>query len=600
MSEIFKKPFHVSKLLNPLALATSVMVAGCALLEEANFEGTDLEQDLSAIGAGGKLDGLSVISDPLTGGKNRFRATWTPSALTGISGPVRYSLYLRPALGSLDSWNDLLLGEIDDQQTLAFALPTALAPMAEFFIKACTTVSPIQCETSASFGEISASSSVSYSTLDAATSYIKAGDAGAHRFGVAVALSSDGSVLVVGAPSADVSQSDPASPILDAGAAYVFRRTNGVWVQEAKLTANDSQSNAGFGESLTISGDGGTIAVAATSKMVSGFFNAGAVYVFHATAGAAGSATWSQAAKLVQSSPVASGLLGISLALSGSGDLLVAGAPYVGAGSVEVFQRTAPGTWGAPTTLTSSTGSAFGSALSIDSLGNLIAVGAENESVDGVSNSGKVYLFSRNAGGGFTEDSTVAPLSKSAGDKFGGSVSLSSDGLTLAVGARWEDSGDESNDTDNTASNAGASYIFTKSGSSWTQQAYLKSYTPSMSQDDEFGSRVSLSANGQLLLVTSPFEDSSGTGLFTSVDEAALQSGSATLFAKGVDSIWRRVRTIKATNTESADGFGVGAALSGDGKTIAVGAHQESSGATGIDGPTNNNSGNLSGAAYVY
>src|SRR6185369_603680 len=82
-----------------------------------------------------------------------------------------------------------------------------------------------------------------------------------------------------------------------------------------------------------------------------------------------------------------------------------------------------------------------------------------------------------------------------ASDLFGSSVALSADGSTLAVGAYQEASaatGIGGNQTDNSAGSAGAVYVFTRSGTTWSQQAYLKA--SNTGAGDFFGSSVALSA----------------------------------------------------------------------------------------------------------
>ncbi|MDV7390622.1 FG-GAP repeat protein, partial [Arthrospira platensis SPKY1] len=76
-----------------------------------------------------------------------------------------------------------------------------------------------------------------------------------------------------------------------------------------------------------------------------------------------------------------------------------------------------------------------------------------------------------------------------SGDVFGISVALSSDGNTLAVGADLEDT--------SPASNNGAVYIFTRSGSTWTQQAKL--LASDYASNEQFGYSVALSSDGNTL-----------------------------------------------------------------------------------------------------
>jgi len=89
-----------------------------------------------------------------------------------------------------------------------------------------------------------------------------------------------------------------------------------------------------------------------------------------------------------------------------------------------------------------------------------------------------------------------------AGDLFGYTVSLSADGSTLAVGAPYEDSnssGINGDQTDNSALQSGAVYLYSRSGSSWSQQAYIKASNTEAS--DYFGWALSLSADGNTLAV---------------------------------------------------------------------------------------------------
>ncbi|MDW8312587.1 MAG: FG-GAP repeat protein, partial [Burkholderiales bacterium] len=114
----------------------------------------------------------------------------------------------------------------------------------------------------------------------------------------------------------------------------------------------------------------------------------------------------------------------------------------------------------------------------------------------------------------FVQQAYVKASNTGAGDWFGWSVALSGDGNTLAVGARLEDSsatgvnGDESNDS---AFDSGAVYVFVRSGTTWSQQAYIKA--SNTEEWDVFGSSVALSSDGNTLAVGAPWEDSNATGV---------------------------------------------------------------------------------------
>ncbi len=119
-----------------------------------------------------------------------------------------------------------------------------------------------------------------------------------------------------------------------------------------------------------------------------------------------------------------------------------------------------------------------------------------------------------------------------AGDEFGVSMALSADGNTLAVGAHLEASnasGVNGNQNDNSAYDAGAVYIFTRSGTTWSQQAYIKA--SNTNARDEFGWRLALSADGNTLAVGANFEDSNTIGVNGNQnDNSADDAGAAYVF----------------------------------------------------------------------
>ena len=189
----------------------------------------------------------------------------------------------------------------------------------------------------------------------------------------------------------------------------------------------------------------------------------------------------------------------------------------------------------------------------------------------------------------------------SADDGFGFSVSLSSDGNTLAVGGISEDSsatGINGDQNDNAAVSAGAVYVFVRNGSLWEQQAYIKA--SNTDAEDLFGFSVSLSSDGNTLAVGAFGEDSNATGINGDQnDNLANISGAVYVFTRS-GSVWEQQVYIKASNTGELDFFGGSVSLSADGNTLAVGAIEESSSATGINGDQTDNSAPVSGAVYVF
>ena len=188
-----------------------------------------------------------------------------------------------------------------------------------------------------------------------------------------------------------------------------------------------------------------------------------------------------------------------------------------------------------------------------------------------------------------------------ANDRFGDVVSISTDGNYLAIGAQNEDSsetGINGNQANNSANDAGAVYVFVRSGATWIQEAYIKASNSGTS--DFFGERISLNMDGTLLAVSSRFEDSNATGINgNQADNSASNSGAVYVFERS-GATWTQEAYIKASNTEANDLFGHSMRLSGDGTTLAIGARDEDSNATGINGNQADNSAGNSGAVYVY
>ncbi|MBK8170386.1 MAG: integrin [Sandaracinaceae bacterium] len=478
--------------------------------------------------------------------------------------------------------------------------------------------------------------------------YIKASNTEAgDYFGVTVALSSDGNTLAVGAylesSNATGINGNQADNSIGhgAGAVYVFTRAGSAWSQQAYIKASNTQRDD-FGNSLALSSDGNTLAVGALIENsnaigIDGDQNdhsaagAGAVYVF-----ARASSVWSQQAYVKASNTDAGDVFGYSVALSSDGSTLAVGARSessnatgVGgnqadnsanrAGAVYVFTRAAS-VWTQQAYLKASNaaggdGSAgwgdwFGAAVALSSDGNTLAVGADGEGskATGVGgnqadntaiNAGAVYVFTRSASI-WTQQAYVKASNTDAGDSFGTFVALSSDGNTLAVGAPVENSnatGIDGNEADNSAASAGAVYVFTRAGSVWTHQAYVKA--SNTGANDSFGV-VALSSDGNTLAVGAYREYSNATGINgNQADNSAPQAGAVYTFARA-GSAWFQQAYVKASNTGASDWFGAAVALSADATVLAVGAYRESSNATGIDGTQTDNSAPTSGAVYVY
>jgi hypothetical protein len=204
-------------------------------------------------------------------------------------------------------------------------------------------------------------------------------------------------------------------------------------------------------------------------------------------------------------------------------------------------------------------------------------------------------VLSRTAENKTSQQAYLKPSNTDMGDEFGSLVAVSGD--TVVVGAPYEFSsatGVNGNQNDNSAAYSGAAYVFVRSGSSWSQQAYLKASNTDAS--DYFGETVAVS--GDTIVVGASFEASNAIGVNGNQnDDSAARAGAAYVFVRS-GTTWSQQAYLKASNTESGDSFGNSVAISGD--TIVIGAELEDSSATGVNGDQTNNLASFAGAAYVF
>jgi len=453
----------------------------------------------------------------------------------------------------------------------------------------------------------SAPVSVDTAVLNAAIGYFKASNPGG-SFGASAALSPDGRVLAIGVPGDDSAATgidgDPDDlSANDSGAVYVFARSAAGWTRQAYIKPGTTTAGDGFGQQVALSDNGLrlrlSLAVAAPRRNG----DDGAVVVFENEG-----AGWTQVAELAPPVPGDATTLGAALALSADGTTLVVSEDS-GFGlmpEAHVYTR-GPGGWlPTPDTLPLADtvhllSGTFAEALAVSGDGNTVAVASRSQNIDttSVTTPGAVYVFTRSAGV-WSVQTRLTASNAGDGDDFGMSVALSTDGQTLAVGARSEDSPSSGvNGTQgNGLLNSGAVYVFARAGNSWTQQAYIKASNPG--ELDHFGHAVALSADGSVLAVTTIEEDSADQGLGGSgADNARSNSGATYLFRRSAAS-WRQTAYLKALAPDGYDQFGSSVALSGDGQTLAVGSASEDSASLGIGGDAQDNSNDGGGAVYLY
>ena len=366
---------------------------------------------------------------------------------------------------------------------------------------------------------------------------------GADHFGYFIALSRDGFTLAVGAPLEDSAASgvdgdEADNSAQDSGAAYVFTRDSmDTWSRQAFIKASNpggkvSASGSGdrFGRAIALSSDGATLAVGAP--------------------GESSSATGINGEDWDNSAP--------------------------GSGAVYVFSRDSANTWSQQAyvkSLSSSSYQGFGNAVALSSEGAVLAAAAND----------KAYVLARSIDGEWGHDASVTASNLDRADGFGSAVALSADGEVLAVGAPGEESastevnGDES---DNSASDSGASYVFTRNSAGlWTQKAYIKAFNSNIGYCFcETGPEAT--GKNASRLVAYPLNTKASSPVAEPIQPSCPSSGYNLCYWYGMQ-------------------LGHSIAMSANGTTLAVGAPDESSPGQGVGG-CSTRSGSGSGASYVF
>ena len=281
------------------------------------------------------------------------------------------------------------------------------------------------------------------------------------QFGVAVAASGD--TIVVGDDEEQV---------------YVFVRSGTTWTQQQQLSASDGAPGDEFGTALAVSGDTAVIGAHA-SHLPDG---AGAAYVFVRSG-----TTWSEQQKLTASDGAAADHFGLTISLSGDTVALSAYADDTprgfDAGSAYVFVRSGT-TWTEQQKLTASDGGAdewFGVGLALS--GNSLLVGAPRDDQIGQADVGAAYVFVR-SGTTWSEQQKLLAADSEADDFLGWAADLEGD--LAVVGAPRDD-------YPLAGLNVGSAYVFTRSGTSWTEVQKLPS--PEIESFMGFGGAVALTSD---------------------------------------------------------------------------------------------------------
>lgn len=384
---------------------------------------------------------------------------------------------------------------------------------------------------------------------------------GGDNFGTAVAISTDGNTAIVSA------YGESTSPNFYNGASYIYVKSGSTWIEQAKLLASDRENSDQSGASVDISDDGNTVIIGVPYESTSPNTSQGSAYIFTRSG-----STWTEQAKLVGLQTYSN--FANSVSISGDGNKAVIGSPGEDTGSgtdsgaARVFTRSGS-TWTLQATILASDIEAqdeFGFSVAISGDGSTIAIGSPSEDSAPNSTNGAAYVYTY-SGSAWVEEAKLLASDRANYDRFGQSVSISGDGNTILVGSPWEGTQPAFNEN-------GAAYVFTRVGSTWTQEDKL--VDSEKTSYVNFGLNVALSSDGNTALLGS-YTESFGN----------LNNLGAMLVFTRSSSIWTKQQKLFASDIAN-DNFGRAMSISGDGNTILAGASSK-------DETDNDN-----GAAYIF
>jgi hypothetical protein len=374
-------------------------------------------------------------------------------------------------------------------------------------------------------------------------------------FGASVALSADGNTALIGAPQT----------LETPGAAWVFTRSGSSWALQGPKLVGSGQSGDGqfFGASVALSADGNTALIGGSQDN----FSNGAAWVFTRSG-----STWTQqGAKLTGTGVSGVAFFGASVALSADGNTALIGG-YLN-GAAWVFTRSGSSWTQQGAELTAGEGE-FGRSVALSADGNTALIGAPRESAA----AGSAWVFTRSGSTWTQQGAKLTGTGQSGsgedGGTFGASVSLSSDGNTALIGGPLDNG------------SIGGAWVFTRSGSTWTQQGAKLTGADEIGMG-RFGESVALSSDGNTALIGGPTDEPAMP------NPEVVNNGAAWIFTRSGETWTQQGAKLTGTGEYSVSDFGTQVALSADASTALIGdpLDDESVGAVWTFGPGESSTG---------
>ena len=363
-----------------------------------------------------------------------------------------------------------------------------------------------------------------------------------------LSFSFDGNYLISGQNRESTSGSE-------SGAAYIVKKNGASWANEATLKASDPQANAQFGRGVALNEDGTYAAVGAwahdTNDGASGAAH-GKVYIFTRSG-----STWSQQASFVSQNDTEEFRFGWRVRLDATATRVFISSRYdssnsggYGEGAVYVYKRTGS-SWAYEARLNASDGAAwhtFGYDIATNSAGDYLVATAPNVG----SAAGAVYVFTRSGTTWSQQVKLQEPGGAISNNKFGASIDINNDASYMVVGA---------DQAPYSGNNYGKIYVYTRSGTTWTNQAGFQPSSGATGGDyngyhvriNDSGTHVAASAVG--------WENTNFTG--------------RVIVYKRTGSSWAQAKVLSGSNTGTGDYFGEGLAMDASGRYVAVGAPRD-------------------------